>query len=271
MTDTQPAVNDRDATVEVEQLDFTGVPVLRIRPARARAHTALLHFHGGGYRQGSPQIFSDSVARIAVACRTQVFSVGYRLSPQSAFPAAVDDAVTAYVSITEQIAPNRLVLWGDSAGGGLAAALMLRLRQLQIPAPSGAFLFSPWADLRNTAGSFAENAMTDERFSLDKATEAAASYLAGHPATDPLASPVLGDWAGQPRIVLQASDSEVLRDDSLLLARIATDAGVDVRLKLHNGVPHIWNLAYPSTPASEQAIDYMVEQLGEMLDPIVRA
>jgi len=267
MTETDLPAVDPDVVTEIEELDLAGVPVLRIRPPGASVDTALLHFHGGGYRKGSPQMFADSVSRIAAACQTQVFSVGYRLSTECAFPAAVDDALTAYRAIAEQIGPDRLVLWGDSAGGGLAAALLLRLRQLEIAAPAGAFLFSPWADLRNTAASFTENAATDARFSLDQATEAAAGYLAGSPVTDPLASPVLGDWVGQPRIIVQVSDSEVLRDDSLLLCRVAAEAGVDVRLKVHEGQPHIWNLSYPSTPASSLAIDYMVEQLGELLHP----
>lgn len=212
-------------------------------------------------------MFAGSLARISEACGMQVFAVGYRLSTECVFPAALDDAVAAYELITGELRPERVALWGDSAGGGLAAALLLRLRQLGIPGPAGAFLFSPWADLRNTAGSFVDNASTDDRFSLSQATEAAADYLAGHPALDPLVSPVLGDWSGQPRIVIQASDSEVLRDDALRLAECAAGAGVDVRLKMHEGQPHIWNLAYPSTRASKMAIDFMVEQLAEMIDP----
>jgi epsilon-lactone hydrolase len=264
MTETELAGRNPDVDAEIEQLDFDGVPVLRIRPAGAPADTALLHFHGGGYRKGSPQMFAESVSRIAGACNTQVYCVGYRLSTVSPFPAAVDDALTAYRMLPELTGVNRVVLWGDSAGGGLAAALMLRLRQLGYPAPLGACLFSPWADLRNIAASFAENEATDLRFSGSQAVEAAAEYLSGHPADDPLASPALGDWAGQPRIIVQVSGSEVLRDDSLLLCRVAAEAGVDVRLKVHDGEPHIWNLSYPTTPGSVLAVDYMAEQLDEL-------
>lgn len=264
MTDTElPSTGER-LDVEIEALDCAPVPILRVRPVGARQDAALLHFHGGGYRKGSPQMFADSVARIAAACETQVFAVGYRLSGECAFPGAMDDAVMAYRWVAGMIPGDRLALWGDSAGGGLAAGLLLRLRQLEISGPAGAFLFSPWADLRNIAGSFRQNEHTDERFSLEQATEAAAAYLAGHPAADPMVSPVLGDWTGQPRLVVQCSDSEVLRDDALLLARTAEDAGVDVRVKVHEGVPHIWNLSYPATPDSELAISYMAEQLDEL-------
>ncbi|WP_207843749.1 alpha/beta hydrolase fold domain-containing protein [Williamsia soli] len=269
MTENNFAAADLGEGTQIAALDSESVRILRIVPAGARSDTALLHFHGGGYRKGSPEIFADSLARIAEACRMQVFAVGYRLSTERPFPAALDDAVAAYELITQEIRPERLALWGDSAGGGLAAALLLRLRELGIRGPVGAFLFSPWADLRNSAVSFSENEASDERFSLQQATEAAADYLAGHPATDPLVSPALGDWTGQPRLVVQVSDSEVLRDDALLLAQTATDAGVDVRLKVHEGQPHIWNLAYPSTPASESAIDFMIEHLAQLIRPRV--
>ncbi|MFI5715768.1 alpha/beta hydrolase fold domain-containing protein [Nocardia sp. NPDC051750] len=267
MSGTELAARDPHADVRIEDLGSTP-PILRIQPAAAPSDSALIHFHGGGYRKGSPRMFAGSVARIATACETQVFAVGYRLSGVSPFPAAVDDALAAYRLIAADIDPDRIALWGDSAGGGLAAALLLRLRQLGIPGPAGAFLFSSWLDLRNTAASYAGNRATDRIFSIELATEAAAAYLAGRPATDPLISPALGDWTGQPRLVVQVSGAEVLRDDSLLLARNAAAAGVDVRLKVYEGEPHIWNLAYPATPASRRAIGFMVEQLGELFAPV---
>ncbi|MFW0783176.1 alpha/beta hydrolase fold domain-containing protein [Gordonia sp. CPCC 206044] len=267
MSETDLAAADSPIDVEVTSLGAAPVPLLRITPSDAPVDTALIHFHGGGYRKGSPEMFADSVSRIATACRMQVYSVGYRLSTRAPFPAALDDALAAYRWISDTVHPERLALWGDSAGGGLAAALLLRLRQLDLPRPAGAFLFSPWADLRNAAESFHENAPTDERFSLSQATVAAADYLSGHPATDPLVSPVLGDWAGQPRLVVQVSDTEVLRDDSVLLARVAAASGADVRLTVHPGQPHIWNLAYPSTDASRSAIAHMSEQLAELFAP----
>ncbi|MDV8070966.1 alpha/beta hydrolase fold domain-containing protein [Rhodococcus sp. IEGM 1366] len=266
MTEADISTTDSRTRVVFDLLDAAGVPILRITPAEAKSDRALIHFHGGGYRKGSPQHFAESVGRIALACQMQIFSVGYRLSTVSPFPAAVDDALVAYQWITEQIRPDRIALWGDSAGGGLAAALLLRLRDLEISSPAGAFLFSPWADLRNTAETYSENSATDDLFSLTQAIEAAESYLAGHPATDPLASPVLGSWSNQPRLVVQVSDAEVLYGDGVLLAQTAAAAGTDVRLKIHKGMPHIWNLAYPSTPSSKEAISYMIENLHELFD-----
>jgi len=265
MRRSESELTDLRADIEIEELRCAHIPVLHIRPSSARSDTALVHFHGGGYRKGSPRIFAQSVGRIAEACGTQAFSVGYRLSTECAFPAAVDDAVAAYRWVTDRVPPEHIALWGDSAGGGLAAALLLRLRDLELPSPAGAFLFSPWTDLRNISRSYTENAATDATFSLDQAREAAAAYLSGHPATDPLASPALGDWRGQPPLVVQVSDSEVLRDDALALARTASRNGVDVRLRIHKGVPHIWNLAYPATAASREAVELMVEQIGELL------
>jgi acetyl esterase/lipase len=137
--------------------------------------------------------------------------------------------------------PARLVVGGDSAGGGLAAALLQRLADDDLPAPAGVVLLSPWADLRLTAPSYTANAATDGLFSLEAATEAAAMYLVGHPAADPLVSPVLADWSGSPPLLIHASTSEVLRDDARELARAARAAGADVRLEEYADQPHVWH------------------------------
>jgi acetyl esterase/lipase len=243
--------------VVLEELDANGVGVLSCQMDGVSGTGGLLYFHGGGYRLGSARAFRGHASYLAAACGTRVVSVDYRLAPEHPFPAALDDAVAAYRWMLDGGAdPARLVLGGDSAGGGLAAALLQRLGDDGLPAPAGTVLLSPWADLRLTAPSYTANAATDGLFSLESATEAAAMYLAGHPATDPLVSPVLADWTGRPPLLVHTSTSEVLRDDALELARAAGAAGVDVRLQEYADQPHVWHYgAAAGAPEALAALD----------------
>jgi acetyl esterase/lipase len=253
--------------VVVDEVDTGSVVIARARPEGAPARPALLYFHGGGYRLGSATAMSSYNSHLAGMCGVTVLSVDYRLAPEHPFPAALNDATTAYEwALTSGIAPTSLVVGGDSAGGGLATALLLRLAAAGLPEPAAAVLFSPWLDLRNTAASFVECAATDQLFSRAAADEAARAYLAGHPADDPLTSPLLGDWSGQPPLLLQASDSEVLRDDSVRLAEKVRSVGGRADLSLYRGVPHVWQLGLPHVESAARAVhevsDFLVEVLS---------
>jgi acetyl esterase/lipase len=263
----QYAAEPSAAEAVVTPASAHGVEMLRIAPPGAPPDAAFLHFHGGGYRQGSPRGFAAATARIAKAAGMQAFSVRYRLAPENPFPAALEDAVTAYTWLLGSGIPaERIVLWGDSAGGGLAAALLLRIAELQLARPAGAVLFSAWLDLRITAPSYAQNAQTDLLFSMARAAEAAADYLDGHDATDPLASPALGSWTGQPPLLVLVSDIEVLRDDSVLLAKSAAQAGVTVRLERFPDTQHIWPIMdFPGTAESVRAVSILRDFLASEL------
>lgn len=240
----------------VTLIDADEVPLLRMVPPSVPAHSALLHFHGGGFRTGSPRAFAGQVARIAQAVGVQTFGVQYRLAPENPYPAGLDDAVTAYRWLLDSgFEPAKIIVWGDSAGGGLASALLLRLAQQQIPLPGGAVLLSPWVDLRVDTPSYDRNAATDDMFSAARATKAAADYLAGQEPAQPLVSPVLGDWSGQPPLLILSSDSEVLSDDADLLAATASAAGVEVRIEKFRAARHIWPIMeFPATPNSTAAV-----------------
>ncbi len=225
-----------------------GVPVLRCRPESA-GDVRLLWFHGGAYRLGSAQDFGTWTSHLAQACAAEVISVDYRLSPEHPFPDALVDALLAYEAVAAESRP--LVVGGESAGGGLAASLLLALTDRGRPAPAAAVLLSPWLDLRVSAGSFERNAATDALLSRDTAREAAAMYLHGHPATDPLVSPVLGDWSGQPPILVQVSSTEVLHDDALTLAQAAPS----VQLEVFDDLPHAWHLGYPHGEGTMPAVE----------------
>jgi len=234
-----------------------GVPALCCRPHDLPDDDrVLLWFHGGGYRLGSAAAFHPWMCGLARACRIEVLSVDYRLAPEHPFPEALIDAVLTYSAVLGR----RVVVGGESAGGGLAAALLLAAADRGLTAPAGAVLCSPWLDLRNAAESFTGNAGTDVLFPRAAADAAAGLYLAGHRAEDPYASPLLGDWADAPPVLVQASTDESLRDDARSLSEVAPS----VRLRLFEGVPHAWHIGYPQAPASTDAVDDIARFVEEI-------
>jgi acetyl esterase/lipase len=232
------------------------VPAIWCERDEGEHDPVLVYFHGGGYRIASALAYRAYGSHLAQACATRVLVVDYRLAPENPFPAAVDDAVAAYRWVLEEehVPPGRIVIGGDSAGGGLAAALLLASGRAGLPLPAGAVCLSPWVDLTNTAATYATRAEADTMFSKNSAEQAARFYLDGHAATDPLASPVFGDWRGLPPLFIQVGDAEVLLDDAARLAKVARDAGVDVEHHVYPEMPHVWQTNFPAFPEAVQAV-----------------
>lgn len=221
---------------------------------RAAGRT-LLYLHGGGYFFCSPETHRPITLRLAAEADARTFVPDYRLAPEHRFPAAVEDAVAAYRGIVAAGTPaRRMVIAGDSAGGGLALATLLSLRDAGDPLPAGAVLFAPWTDLACTGASLAANEESDVLFHGDGIARAAPLYLGDTPATNPLASPLYADLGGLPPLLIQASDSEVLLDDSTRLAAKAAQAGVQVSFKTWPGLPHVWQLFAPFLPEARAAL-----------------
>jgi monoterpene epsilon-lactone hydrolase len=221
-----------------------------------------VYFHGGGYRLASALAYRAYGSNLAKACEARVLLVDYRLAPENPFPAAVDDAVAAYQWVLQQgTPPGRVVIGGDSAGGGLTAALLLALRDRGVALPAGAVCLSPWVDMTLTAGSYESRAAADKLFSLASAEEASKLYLNGHDPKDPLVSPVFGSWTGMPPLLIQVGDAEVLLDDAAQLASVAAAAGVDVEHHVYAEMPHVWQMSYPAFP---EAVD-AVRQIGDFV------
>ncbi len=241
--------------VTMSEVDAGGVTALSFVPAEGFSRD-ILYLHGGGYRLGSARGFAAHTSNLAAACKARVLSVDYRLAPEHPFPAALTDARTAYGwLLASGVATGQIAVGGDSAGGGLAAALLVDLKQRAIPSPACAFLLSPWADLRVVNDSYDQCAESDQLFSRGSANDGAALYLAGHPADDPLASTVLASWCGQPPLLIQVSGIEVLRDDAAHLAEVARAAGVAVQHEVFADVQHVWQLGYPQDPTAVAAVD----------------
>jgi acetyl esterase/lipase len=250
--------------VEISETRAGGVRALACTPVRGRTDTTILYHHGGGYRLGSADMYQSFASHLASLCGATVLVLDYRLAPEHPFPAALTDAAAAYQWAVAGTGPQRLVLAGDSAGGGLVAGLLLDIKDRELPPPAATVLMSPWVDLRNSADSFTSRADTDNLFSHAAAEEAAQWYLAGHPATDPLASPLLGDWTGLPPTLIHVSEAEVLYDDGTRLADTARAAGVDVRYEAFPDVPHIWHTGYPRLPAAVKPVQQIAAFIDEM-------
>ncbi|QFG20181.1 alpha/beta hydrolase fold domain-containing protein [Actinomadura sp. WMMB 499] len=238
--------------VEIHEARYGDVPCLVCDPPRPR--DVLTYFHGGGYRLGSAALFAPFAARLAAATGSRVVAVDYRLAPEHPFPAALHDALAVHESIlAERGRPPAAV--GDSAGGGLAAALVAACVRAGIAGPRALVLASAWLDLRCAAASYASRGASDRLFSRAAAREAAAQYLQGHDPGDPLASPLLSDLAAFPPTLLFASTDEVLLDDALAMASGLARARVATETRVERDVPHAWPAVAPDRPESAAALD----------------
>ena len=239
----------------VETLELGGVPAEKITHAGALPGKVLLYLHGGGFMIGGIKSYRHLVSRFAVAAGVTAYHLDYRLAPEHPFPAALDDAMAAYRQLLKTgIAPTNVVVGGDSAGGNLATALLLKARQDGVPLPAGLYLLSPWLNMATTGESYDKFGKRDLIVSRDEARRFAAAYLGGKP-DKPLTSPLHADPAGLPPTLIQVGSEEVLLSDSLNFASRAAMAEVDLRLHVWPEMPHVWPLFHPFIRAGLAGID----------------
>jgi epsilon-lactone hydrolase len=226
--------------------------------ARRTADTApvVLYLHGGGFIACSPETHRMLSASLAQRLGAVLYVPSYRLAPEHPFPAALDDALAAYEFLLEDagVAPHRLVLAGDSAGGGLAMSLALALRDRGLPQPSGIVTFSPWVDLAVTGASLDENTDRCAMFAGDTIRNAARFYVGASDPRNPMISPLYGDFTGVAPMLVHASMDEVLRDDAVRVAERARSAGVPVTLRLWPRVPHVWQFFGMMLPEARESL-----------------
>jgi acetyl esterase/lipase len=228
-------------------------------PRGERLQRTILYLHGGGYIGGAVAQYRWLVGTVALRCNAQVFALEYRLAPEHPFPAALDDTVDAYRWLQSQgIDASHIVVGGDSAGGGLTLSFLLTARDRRLPLPAGAFFFSPWTDLASTGESVKTNARSDDVLVYGEGALIAPMYAAALPFDDPRVSGLYAELKGLPPMLIQASASEMLRDDSVRLAQKARAAGVDANVRLWDGVPHVWQI-FTGIPEAREALAGVAE------------
>jgi acetyl esterase/lipase len=216
----------------------------------------MLYLHGGGYVVGSIATHRGLAGRLSQAAAARVLLVDYRLAPEHPFPAAVDDAASAYRWLLAQgIESARLVIAGDSAGGGLTIATLVALRDAGVPLPAAAVCLSPWVDLEGSGDSVTTKAAADPLVQKDMLLQLGAWYLAGADPRTPLAAPLYADLRRLPPLLIQVGTAEILLDDATRLAEKATAAGVKVTLESWEDMIHVWQLFAPMLPEGQQAIE----------------
>jgi epsilon-lactone hydrolase len=248
---TSPLAGD----IGLEPIDANGVAAEWSLAPGSDPSKVLLFFHGGGYCSGSIVSHRGMVTEAGRAAQARTLAVGYRLAPEHPFPAAIEDARSAYRFLLDQgVAPSKIAIGGDSAGGGLTLALMTSVRDGREPLPACAWLVSPWVDLRMTGASLAEKAAIDPLISKPYLEELASAYLAGADPANPLVSPLNADLAGLPPLLVQVGSAETLLDDAVRIARRAGAADVRVNLEIWPHMIHAWHLWAAQLEAGRRAI-----------------
>jgi len=276
----RPSIEQRRAAIELlgdffvppddvvrSQVSARGVPGVWLTNPTSAPDRVLLYLHGGAYQIGSSHSHGELAARIARSAGTRALVIDYRLAPEHPFPAAVHDALAAYSWLLEEegIPASSVVVAGDSAGGGLVAALLVAARDRGLALPAGAAMLSAWTDMTGSGESYRTRHDDDPILVGEWLIGAGREYLGGADARDPLASPLFADLAGLPPLLLQVGTAEILQDDSVGFARSAQTAGVDVTLEVNEELPHVFQII-ANAPEAVAA----TERIGDFLAALLR-
>ena len=243
------------AGARAEPVNANGVPAEWTSTPAADPSRVILYLHGGGYASGSIASHRSMVSELGLAAGARTLALGYRLAPEAPFPAACDDVMTGYRYLLDGgIEPRRIVLAGDSAGGGLVMATLLSLRDSSAPMPAGGFVISPWVDLENTGASMTEKDAVDPMIRKPYLDELAGLYLGGADPRSPRASPLRAELRGLPPLLVQVGTAETLLDDGTRLAARAAAADVRVTLSAWPEMIHVWHLFHPRLADARAAI-----------------
>lgn len=227
----------------------------------------LLWFHGGGYCVGSSQTDRAPAGQFSKASATRVILPDYRLAPEHPHPAALEDALSVYRAlIDQQQDPSKLVIGGDSAGGGLALALAITLREQGLPLPAGMALFSPWVDLRNMLDSHHSRAAADPWLTSKMLNNWAAAYCGNQPVDLPTCSPLLADLHDLPATLIQVGECEILLDDSVELDKKLRASGVNSELQIFDDMWHVFFLQAGLLSQADNAVSAMGAFIRQQID-----
>ena len=248
--------------VTADDVTLGGRPAIRLRAGATPDRTVLLYLHGGGYVVGSAGTGAPLAAALTGRIGGTAYSLDYRLAPEHPFPAALEDAQAAYREILTTTDPGDILLAGDSAGGGLAVALLVAVREAGLPQPAAVAVLSPWTDLTLSGESLRTRADADPIFTVDALRWYAERYAAG---TAPGGSPIRADLTGLPPMLVQVGSDELLLDDAVRLAGRAGAAGVEVTLEIGAGLPHVYQHHFGYLDDADEALDRAAAFLGSRL------
>ena len=247
--------------VSISKVSLNGIPAELTIAHSFDNGPILLYIHGGGMVLCSSRSHRDIISHIAVEAGACVYAPDYRLAPQHPFPAGLDDVFAAYRALLDQgVQPDRLVVAGDSAGGTLTLALLLKLREAGLPYPAAAVTICPGPDLIFPGESWTRNITTD-CLSLPVVRQWVSYYARPDQLKDPLVSPIHGNFTGFPPMLVQAGTGECLYDEITLLVEKLKAAQVDVTFEAYPGMPHVWHLYRVVTPQGDAAIQSIAEYI----------
>jgi acetyl esterase/lipase len=248
--------------IESQPVDAGGVSAGLITAPNARGDRFVVYLHGGGFVMASVATHRGLMGRISRSAEARVLGVNYRLAPEFRFLAALEDATTAYRwLIANGAKASKIVIAGDSAGGGLALSTLVALRNATDPMPAAAVCLSPWVDMEVTGESITTKAAVDPVNQREGLLTNAKRYLGNADRRAPLVSPLYADLTGLPPLLIQVGESEVLLDDSKRFAQRAKRYGVDVSLDVWPEMIHVWQLFAAVLPEAQHAI----EQIGAFI------
>ncbi len=242
--------------------DLGGVRALRVCHGQAQGDAQILYLHGGAYVFGSPRSHQGIAGQMSRLTGLPVWLPHYRLAPEHPFPAALDDALAACRAM-----PSPVIIAGDSAGGGLALALLARICAEGLPQPLMTISFSPFADMTYSGGSIKSNARAEVMLPVRRLEELREMYLQGADPRDPRCSPLFADFKGAGPVVMTASDSEILRDDARRMAARLRGQGVAADLIEGRGLPHAWPYFHPILPEARATLRDIAARIARVIPP----
>ncbi len=254
-----------DPAVHVSRSIEGGVAGEWIEPANHQGGT-WLYLHGGAYASGGCDSHRPLASKLALASRTRVRVVDYRLAPEYPFPAAVEDSIKAYLALLQKgISHKSLIVGGDSSGGGLTVAMLVSLRDQGIPMPQAMVLLSPWTDLAATGSSLINRRDRDPWLDPGEVAGAGRLYLGSTDPKHPLASPLYAKLEGLCPTLIHVGDDEVLLDDSVRLAKRLQESGIAVTLKTFPGLWHVFHAFFAKVPEANAAIADIGQWVQDMI------
>lgn len=239
---------------KTEAVTIQNIPCEWVFPPSAKSAQVLLYLHGGGYKIGSILSHRSMVSRIAEACGMKALMPDYRLAPEYPYPAAVNDTLDVYKWLLDQFDPKNIVLAGDSAGGGLALASMLKAKDLHLPLPAALALLSPWVDLEMKNNTIRGLAHKDPILKPQQLKESADIYAGAENTKHPYISPLNGDLRNLPPILIHVGKLEIFLGEARELAQKAKQADVEVQFEIWNNMVHVWHFIGDRLPEARKAI-----------------